>query len=604
MYHKEQRRAIEHVNGPALILAGPGSGKTTVIVERIHHLIEQEKVPPEKILVVTFTKAAALHMKQRFLKREGRVLPVTFGTFHSVFYGILKKTYGSQKMMIISEQEKLKYIRQCVIRLKIDCHEETDYVMNVANEIGRIKGNPVGIDSYESLYCDTEDFRKIYRAYESMLRAEGRMDFDDILLQTKELFLRHPEVLEEWRSLYSQILIDEFQDINGIQYEIMKMLSEPENNLFVVGDDDQSIYGFRGAKPEMMFQFEKDYPERKKVLLEINYRCHGSLVDYSKKLIEKNAVRFPKKLCAARTEGKAVTFRKFPSQLDEMQWIVKEIKRLQAEGIPEEEIAILVRNNNQIPMVQKVLQNAGIMGKGNEQTGLLYRGMVALELQNYIKAALLEKERELNENEAVVAILNKPERLISREVLLKKGMTWEQLRKEYEHHPEAIRHIESLEFHLKMIRKLPPFAAINYIRKGVGYEAYLKQYAGENHFPVTELMEQLEAIQNQSYGMKTHGEWLQFLEEQQKTDRKAGTGIRLLTMHGAKGLEFYAVFLPDMNQGIIPSKKVIREKEFEEERRVLYVAMTRAREELHLSGVMEQLGTPMELSMFMDEILN
>ncbi len=604
MYHKEQRRAIEHINGPALILAGPGSGKTTVIVERIHHLIEKGKVPAEKILVVTFTKAAAQHMKQRFLKKEGRVLPVTFGTFHSVFYGVLRKTYGSRKMKIISEQEKLKYIRQCVVRLGIDCHEESDYVMNVANEIGRMKGNQVAIDSYESLYCDSEDFRKIYRAYASLLRTESRMDFDDILLQTKELFLQHPDVLEEWRSLYSQILIDEFQDINRIQYEIMKMLAEPENNLFVVGDDDQSIYGFRGAKPEMMFQFEKDYPERKKVLLEINYRCHGSVVDYSKKLIEKNAVRFPKKLCAARKDGKAVTFRKFPNQLDEMQWIVREIERLQTEGVPEAEIAILVRNNSQIPMIQKVLQNAGIMGKGKEQAGLLYRGMVALDLQNYIKAALLEGEKELNENEAVIAILNKPERLISREALLKKRMTWEQLRKEYEHHPEAICHIESLEFHLKMIRKLPPFAAINYIRKGAGYEIYLKQYAEENHFSVKELMKQLEEIQNQSYGMKNHREWLQFLEEQQKTDRKAEQGIRLLTMHGAKGLEFYAVFLPDMNQGIMPAKKVIREKDFEEERRVLYVAMTRAKEELHLSGVMEQLGTPMELSMFLDEILN
>lgn len=602
MFHQEQSRAIEHIDGPALILAGPGSGKTTVIVERVNHLIEKESISPEKILVVTFTKAAAIHMEQRFQKKQKNVRPVTFGTFHSVFYRILKDAYHYRGERIIAEKEKIGYIKQCIARLKIDFYSQEEYVTNVLNEIGKVKGNLIDIDSYESLCCGSEEFRKIYREYEKILRVEGKMDFDDILIQTKELLCNNEKVLKEWRELYSYILIDEFQDINKVQYDIIRLLAEPANNLFVVGDDDQSIYGFRGSKPEMMFRFKEDFPGTKEIRLGINYRCNESIVEASKKLIENNKIRFEKNLRANRKGKKEIDIRKFKNQGEELRYIVKEIRRLKSEGIMEEEIAVLVRNNSQIPVIQRTLQNNRIGSRRKKQGDELYNGMVLKDILAYMKAAKTIFEKPINENEDLIYVLNKPERLISREVILQKGMTVEKLKEEYKHHEEALRQIEVLIFHLKMIAKLHPYAAINYIRRGVGYEEYLKQYAKDYGFEGKVLIEQLEKIQSQSYNFGTFEEWMDMILEKQNSRCDTKKGVQLLTMHGAKGLEFYAVFLPDVNHGIIPSKKILREKDFEEERRVFYVAMTRAIEELHIYGIMEQLGAPMELSMFLNEL--
>ncbi len=603
MYHKEQRRAIEHVNGPALILAGPGSGKTTVIVERVRTLIYEKQIPPEKILVVTFTKAAALHMKQRFEEGSGVGTPVTFGTFHSVFFKILRESYGFRGNKIVSEREKENLIRRCMVELNVQCPSEEDYVANVLNEIGKIKGNDLSIKDYQSLSCGAEEFRKIYDRYQQMLKAEGKMDFDDILLLTKELFLQHPKVLAEWRNNYTYILIDEFQDINQVQYEIVQWLAAPANNLFVVGDDDQSIYGFRGARPEMMFRFQKDYPELAMMKLEINYRCSGNVVEASKKLIGKNRTRFEKNLVANKGIGKAVDYRKFQNQGEELRFIVQRIEALKKRGVPEEEIAILVRNNSQLPVFQKALQNNRIKSRTKGQGNGLYHSMVAKDLIAYIRAAQHYEQLPLERNEDLIAILQKPQRLISREMILKKGMTWEGLRAAYAHHREALGQVEALWFHLKMIGKSTPYAAINYIRKGAGYEEYLRQYAGENRVSIEGLRRTLERIQREAYPFQSFEEWFEMVRQQQERKETEKTGVQLLTMHGSKGLEFRVVFLPDMNQGIIPSKRTIREKEFEEERRVLYVAMTRAMEELYLFGCVQQLGSPMELSMFLGELL-
>lgn len=268
-----QKKAIEHDRGPMLVLAGPGSGKTLVITRRTQWLIEKAGVAPGNILVVTFTRAAAGEMRSRFDRlMGGRHLPVNFGTFHAVFFTILKYAYQYKVENILMENEKYDILRDIVHRIDVEMDDEKDFLMNIAGDISRVKGDMMSLEHFYSVNCSKDVFDEIYHEYNKKLKRMRRIDYDDMLLQTWQLFKERPDILLAWQKKYRYILIDEFQDINRIQYEIIRLLAKPENNLFVVGDDDQSIYRFRGAKPEILLGFTKDYPEAKLTILNKNYR--------------------------------------------------------------------------------------------------------------------------------------------------------------------------------------------------------------------------------------------------------------------------------------------------------------------------------------------
>ena len=248
-----QLRAIAHLSGPMMVLAGPGSGKTSVIVERTAYMIQEGKIPPSSILVVTFSKAAALEMKERFLKFMGEVRSeVTFGTFHGVFYGILKHAYGLTGGNILSEEEKYELLRELSLQFGGELAEEGDLTEELAKEISVVKGNRIPLEHYYSTCCPDEVFRQIYQGYVKTLKARRKLDFDDMLLYCYQLFTKRKDILSAWQKRFPYILVDEFQDINGLQYDIVRLLAEPGKNLFIVGDDDQSIYHFRGARPEII----------------------------------------------------------------------------------------------------------------------------------------------------------------------------------------------------------------------------------------------------------------------------------------------------------------------------------------------------------------
>ena len=590
------------MDGPAIVLAGPGSGKTTVITERIKYLI-QHGIPPEEILVVTFTKAAAFNMQRRFCDASSSNCAVHFGTFHSVFYQMLKNEYGYERVRMISTSEKRDYLKQCMLYLKIDAGNMEEFISNAISEIEKIKGNLLPISSVTSTMCGTENIRKIYTEYEKTLRAEGKYDFDDLLIQTYQLLKNHEDILKKWRKTYRYILIDEFQDINFLQYEIIKMLSAPNNHLFVVGDDDQSIYGFRGSRPEIMLNFQKDYPNAEKVLLNVNYRCSETIVRRAECLIQHNRVRAPKSMTAAKKGGNRVSVRLFANQGDELAYMVRQIQGLLKSGVEENQIAILVRNNSQIPVIQNSLQNNHINTAGKRQKDPIYSGMVFQDILAYIHAAKNYQEQYLNENADLISIVNKPQRYISRDTLLQETMTFKKLKELYTGSVEVLRNIENLQFHLKMISGMTPYAMVNYIRKGVGYENYLYDYAKERSVRLDVLIRQLGQIQQDAGEFYHYDQWMDFIKTRRSQIEPGGQGINLLTMHGAKGLEFRVVLIPDANQGIIPSKQILRQKDFEEERRLFYVAMTRAADELYIYACRNRLGNPLEISMFVDELL-
>ena len=252
-FNDAQKKAIRHGEGPALVLAGPGSGKTTVITNRVRFLTEKTGVDPGSILVITFTRAAAREMKERYEHMlKDSCCRVSFGTFHSVFFLILKLAYRYQASNIVREEQRVQFMREMLEGLSLEAEDERDLVSSVLGEISMVKGEMLSLEHYYAKSCSRDVFQKLYRGYEERLRRQDLLDFDDMLVMCYELFRERKDILQAWQNKYRYILIDEFQDINRIQYEIVKMLARPRNNLFIVGDDDQSIYRFRGAKPELM----------------------------------------------------------------------------------------------------------------------------------------------------------------------------------------------------------------------------------------------------------------------------------------------------------------------------------------------------------------
>ena len=609
MFNKSQIQAISHMDGPAMVLAGPGSGKTTVITHRIKNLIEKAEVRPENILVVTFTKAVAISMQKRFstLMNGGKGQLVTFGTFHSVFYKILRKSRRYEATEILSERQKTDYIREIIGRYGISSNDISELSQNIINDIGNIKGNMLNAQEYEPSCCKKEDFIKVYNAYNLELKKDGKMDFDDILRECYLLLCENHTILEQWRELYKYILIDEFQDINRIQMNIIELLASPFNNIFVVGDDDQSIYGFRGARPEIMIEFKDYYPEAELIVLDVNYRSTQSIINVAGRVIENNKTRLDKCAHANNDKDFQPDIRKFRNQVEELKFVVSKIKEYENQGISLSEMAILVRNNSQIQEISSFLKNRKIEAESGKHRSNIYNGMVAKDILSYVRGALKFDGTYFNED--LIYVLNKPQRYISRQVVLSVNMNISAVRRIY-----SKNNIDSFLFHIEMIRKLPPQAALSYIRKGAGYEEYLRLYAIENNIPMSGLLKQLEQLVQECSKFNTLEQWINSIDSAQNSEgqdfgkKSSGEGgtnnrINIMTMHGSKGLEFKAVFIVDANQGIIPTSNALRERDFEEERRLFYVAMTRAIDYLNIYAVEERLGCPIEVSMFVEEML-
>ena len=281
-------------------------------------MIHEGKIPASSVLVVTFSRAAAVEMKERFLKFTG--VPrtgVTFGTFHGVFYGILKQAYGLNGSNILSEEEKYAILRELAVNCATEQSQEGDFVEDLAKEISVVKGGRISLEHYYSSCCPDEVFRQIFKGYRKVLNERRKLDFDDMLLSCYELLRKRKDILAAWQKKFQYILVDEFQDINHLQYDIVKMLAAPENNLFVVGDDDQSIYHFRGARPEIMLNFPEDFKNAETVLLNINYRCSGNILNTAMKVIDHNENRYVKKLFTPNEPGEPVVVKEFKNPRDE-----------------------------------------------------------------------------------------------------------------------------------------------------------------------------------------------------------------------------------------------------------------------------------------------
>ena len=610
-FHKSQLQAIRHLNGPMMVLAGPGSGKTTVITHRVRCLVEGYGVDPASILVITFTKAAASEMRQRFQKlMEGRSLPVSFGTFHAVFFSILKHAYRYDASNIVREEQRIQLMRELVDRYRIDVEDEGEFISSILSEISMVKGEMMSLEHYYSKNCSEEIFKKLYEGYNRGLESRGLLDFDDMLVMCYQLFDQRKDILAAWQSRYRFILIDEFQDINRVQYEIVKMLAAPENNLFIVGDDDQSIYRFRGAKPEIMLGFEKDYPTAKRTLLGINYRSSSSIVDAAGRLTRHNKMRFEKEIQAFRGAGRPVAVMGFPDAHAETRTIVEEIQDYVRMGYHLSDIAVLYRTSMEPRLLMERMMEWNLPFRMKDSLPNLYEHWITQDMLAYIRIAgdELAKHRQAKRAD-VLRIINRPKRFVSREALEGQIISWDSLKSWYQDRGWMVERIEQLEYDLKMIGRMAPVAAVNYIRKAVGYDDYLREYAENRRMKAEDLLQIADQLQESASSYKTMDAWQEHMREygeqlrQQLTNRDSQNTdcVSLMTMHSSKGLEFPIVYILDANEGVTPHHKAVLEADLEEERRMFYVAMTRARDRLHVYYARERYGRPQERSRFIDE---
>lgn len=599
--------AVTHKDKPCMVLAGPGSGKTTVISKRIEYLIQKHKVKAEEILVITFSKAAAKEMKERFARLQPEQhFPVTFGTFHGIYYGILKWAYRLSADNIFSEEQKFQLLRQIVERLNIDMDDEKDFLQGISGEISNIKNNRLNLSEYHSINCQDNVFVQLFQAYEKERKAVRKIDFDDMLVLTYELFQKRPDILKLWQEKFKYILVDEFQDVNQVQYDVVRMLAAPENNLFIVGDDDQSIYQFRGAKPEIMLGFQNDYPGAKKIVLDVNYRSTKSIVNAAGRVIVHNQKRYPKQIITTNEQGIPVHIQEVKHPIEESKYVVKQIQEAQKNGVSTKDIAVLFRTNMEARTLIETCMEYNVPFQMKEHIPNLYEHFIAKNLITYMKMAMGDRSRT-----AFLSIMNRPNRYFHRDCVQKGQVSFEELRKYYEEKDWMLDRIDQMELDFRILQRMAPYGAIQYIRKHIAYDEFLAEYAYARKIKLEDLQEVMKEIEERAKEFRSIEEWFahidsytEEIQRQKEFAKQNSDAVSFMTMHGSKGLEFHTVFVIGANEGISPYKKAETKDEMEEERRMFYVAMTRAKKRLVITYTKEKNGKAIDPSRFVQEVIS
>ena len=612
--NRGQDEAIKHGNGPCMVLAPPGSGKTLIVTERTRYLIEESGVRPDQILVITFTRYAAREMKERFERlTAGKNYPVTFGTFHSIFYGILKCAYGIGANNLMSEKESSVLLQEVLDQTNIEStpevEDEEELVRELLREVGMVKNGLYHLKDFHSKYLTQDEFAEVFRSYEHQKKELKKFDFDDMLVQCYALFRKKPEILQGWQKRFQYILIDEFQDINRVQYEVIRMLAAPRYNLFVVGDDDQSIFGFRGAKPELMLYMKQEFPSLRTISLTVNYRSTEFITGAAARVILHNDTRFYKRVQSFRGRGQNVHVQEVLDEQEEAQYVTEEIQKKLDQGIKPGEIAVLFRAAVQARMISEILSEHRIPFEMRDYVTNFYRHFIVKDMMAYLQLAAGKRDRSL-----FLTICNRPLRYLARNSMENRQVNFEDLRKFYCDKDWMLDIIDQFDVDVRMMKNMAPYAAIQYIRKKIGYDDFLKEYAEKHQISWKQLMDVMAELEERSKNFKSYDEWeihiakyTQELEEQQAKARKIKgereNKVQLMTIHSAKGLEFEDVFVIHANEGEIPHQKAEKKDEIEEERRLFYVALTRAKNNLCISYITQKNGNSIKPSRFVEELL-
>ncbi|WP_312048054.1 ATP-dependent helicase [Anaerotignum sp.] len=602
LLNENQRIAVNHGEGPMLVLAGPGSGKTTVILCRLRRFLSENK--KNGILVVTFTKAAATEMKERFGDRgSDRIL---FSTFHSLFFRILRRTYGYTSEKIMGEEEKFKVLQGILSEKNWSLNDPDEFISQFMMQASFMGNELLTPMEFIPDGMERDMFRQMHRAYEGYKERHGKLDFDDMLIQCYELLMEDQKTLAFWQEKFPYIMVDEFQDINRVQYECLRLLAAPRNNLFVVGDDDQSIYGFRGSRPDFLLEFERQYPESQNVVLDINYRSSDRILSLAGKVIDVNERRFGKELKGANGKGEKVSFFLAEDTTAEAEKVAEKIGGLLEDGIALNEIAVIYRTNLQGGAFARALYRRGIPFVMRDGGGNIYDHWIAKDMLAYLTLG-----ESADADSALRRILNKPKRYISKDTLEEAGKMPYTLLRSFFVCPSLKKwqeeSLENLQRDLVQIGKRNPYDGINYIRRVIGYDEYLEEYAAfrkSSGRAFLEIADEITEIAKKTIDLREFRgnleEMSRQMQEQVREKNVIKKGVTLSTMHGAKGLEFYAVFLPSLTEGVVPHERAM--EGLEEERRLFYVALTRTKEKLCLSATRNRYGKETKPSRFLKEM--
>lgn len=608
--NEKQKKAVFHNIGPMMVLAGPGSGKTTVIIYRIKTLIEKYGVLPKEILVITFTKSAANEMKSRF-KEIDENSQVFFGTFHSYFFRILRNSFGFDLENIIKEDEKRAIIKKIIAEKELIIEDEEEYIANVLNEISLVKNELIDCESHKTSNFGKMEFTSLFNEYENIKSQNNKIDFDDMICKCYKYLKQNDGILEKWKKRYKYVLIDEFQDINKAQYECIKLLTDKTGNIFIVGDDDQSIYKFRGASPEFLMRFPKDFDGVKKIILDINYRSTTQIINLCNAVIKGNKNRYEKIIKGTQKDGNMPVLIKSDDIGSEAAEIAKKIIAYKNKfNLGLRRIAVIYRTNIQARAIVDAFMDFNIPYQIKDEVPSIYEHRVSKDIFAYFNLILNSEN-----DQALERIINKPKRYISKAILAeaKKMRNDSLLNSLYSVKDIKLWQSERLDeliYHLSVARRKTTYEAFKYIRKTIGYDDYIKEYAAFRKVTPKSLFEVLDEIQEAAKGYEKIEDYLTHvadvtleMKEKKVSKNSNSDGVVLSTMHSAKGLEFDVVFVTSAVEGVIPHEKSTSFDEIEEERRLFYVAITRAKKLLYISIIKSRYEQDVKPTRFLRKII-
>ncbi|CEO11998.1 DNA helicase [[Clostridium] sordellii] len=613
--NENQKNAVLHINGPCMVLAGPGSGKTRVITYRILNLVLNNNINPKNILAISFTKASSMEMKNRALSlsNDRRLNSVNYGTFHSVFFRILRFFEKYELDCILDEKNKKFAIKGILKNLNVENAEDEDTILGVINEISYVKNELMDKIDFDSEILTSDEFCRVYNMYEEYKESIKKIDFDDMLIKTYNLLKQNKQILDRVRSVYRYILVDEFQDINKVQFEVIKLIASPNNNIFVVGDEDQSIYGFRGSRPDFLLEFEDYFKGSKKYVLDINYRSKKDITDIANKLIQNNENRYEKSIKCDREHKGIVKYINTEDAEEEAKFIAKDIlSKCEDNCTNYDDFAVIYRTNIQSRALVDAFMDMHIPFVVRDSIVTIYDHWVARDLLAYLRLGI-----DTTLSEDWIRIINKPFRYISKDSIKLASEDRDfigALINKANLHPKQVKTLNDLEIDLSYLKTLSPKNAISYIRTSLDYDRYVLDYCSNRKIKPTGLIEILNELESSSTHFKTINEYLEHIEKVkgeivESRNNKNSEGVIFTTMHSAKGLEFPYVYIIGANEGTIPHEKSYdieddkkRKEAIEEERRLLYVGITRAQDELYISSPKNKYGRKVFQSRFIDEI--
>ena len=624
----QQRQAVTSTKGPILVLAGAGSGKTRVIIQRISWLIQVEQVLPAEILAVTFTNKAAREMQER-LKDElrGRQKGVQLSTFHSLGVQLLREhidQLGYRSNFVIYDTQD----QQSVIKGIMEDHDLEDSGLidakGVHHEIGQAKNRGLGPDHFLQQRDSTRKTQvgQVFTEYQRVLKGCNAIDFDDILLLTLKLFEEYSEAMDPLRERYHYLMVDEYQDTNRVQYQLMCHLCQRHRNLCVVGDDDQSIYGWRGADIRNILDFERDFPEAKIIRLEQNYRSTPTILKAANQVISQNPQRMPKELWSQKPTGVPLEWIEGKDEAEELELVARQIKiQVLRHGRSHSDYAILFRSNFQSRLIEETLRDSGIPYQIIGSTSFYERKEVKDAL------AYLRVIHNHSDEVSLHRIINYPRRGIGKTSLIQANYYCQLLRKPlFEICKQARQHSRipteaamSMESFAQMIlryqQRFQQETLGEVLRDLLADVGLIYDLETQKIDPKTkekrvgfvmELMRGLDRFveQNPEKHLRDYLERVMLFTQNDREEELVSNQVTLMTLHSAKGLEFPFVFLVGMAEGVFPNQRSLDESGEEEERRLCYVGITRAREELTMSMARRRKRYREEVSQTMSRFLS